>query len=150
MLRLSPDHLAAIRSHAAADYPNECVGALLGDWDHSENVRTVRLVLPLLNAAANPRAAFRLDDAERLRVFVQEEKRTGLSVVGFYHSHPDCPARPSETDRRESGFGFSFVIVSVNRGAPAQVASWVFDPEREVFDAEEMRTDLTPAPPPSA
>jgi proteasome lid subunit RPN8/RPN11 len=141
MLLLGPAHRDAIRSHAAAEYPAECVGALFGSWDFAANVRTVAAVLPLRNASANPRRAFELSGDDLLRVFVQEEKRTGLTVVGFYHSHPDCPAVPSETDRRLCGFEYSFVIVSVIAGAPAEIRSWVFDPQRERFEEEGLKPE---------
>jgi proteasome lid subunit RPN8/RPN11 len=141
MLHLSRAHLDAIRTHAARDYPFECVGALFGSWDFAGNVRTVAHVLPLRNASANPRREFELDAAERLRVFFAEEKRLGATLIGFYHSHPDCPAVPSETDRRRCGFAYSFVIVPVTAGRAGDVRSWVFDPTREEFAEEELRLE---------
>src|SRR5437868_3789452 len=98
MLLLSAHFAAAVRAHAARTYPEECVGALLGTWDFAADIRTVTEVLPLINSHPQPRRAFALDTEGHL-AFVRREREAGLAVVGFYHSHPDWPANPSEIDR---------------------------------------------------
>jgi len=138
-----PDALRdAIRAHAQRDYPLECVGALYGTWDFASGVRRASQILPLTNASPEPRRAFSLSSADLLNAFVHHEKRTGLTFVGIYHSHPDCPARPSATDRRECRIECSFVIASVVAGAMVELTSWVLDPDGGSFAPEPIeRTD---------
>jgi len=63
----------------------------------------------------------------------------GLDVVGVYHSHPDHPARPSETDLAEATFpGFTYVIVSVHDGVPEALTAWTLAPDRSEFRREEI------------
>ena len=91
-----------IRAHSAETYPHECCGALLGrdgDVAHPEAVREVLALFPLVN---------RRDDSPRNRFSVTAEdvleadktaQAQGLQVIGWYHSHPDHPARPSQYDQ---------------------------------------------------
>lgn len=61
-----------------------------------------------------------------------------LDVLGYYHSHPDHPARPSEYDRNHAWPWYSYVIVSVKRGEPKDTTSWVLSDDRSRFDPEPM------------
>jgi proteasome lid subunit RPN8/RPN11 len=46
--------------------------------------------------------------------------------VGFYHSHPDHPARWSQTDLAEAHWlGCSYIITSVEAGQAAETRSFV-------------------------
>ncbi len=65
--------------------------------------------------------------------------KRGMDIVGFFHSHPDCPPRPSETDREFALPVVAFVIVSVLNGKAAETASWVLRDDRSGFDAEEVQ-----------
>jgi proteasome lid subunit RPN8/RPN11 len=73
--------------------------------------------------------------------YARLEKRAdaeGLSMLGFYHSHPDHPAVPSDYDR-EHGFPFfHYVLVAVRAGVPGELASYVLSEDRGVFDREEL------------
>lgn len=123
-----------MRDHAAAAYPNECVGVLLGDWDHATDVRTVREVRSLANVSDQPQRGYRVDP--RAVMELMRAERPGAVVLGFYHSHPDCPARPSETDRRDAAPDFSYVILSVYAGTPVETNGWVFRIETDGFVRE--------------
>src|SRR6266498_3025684 len=60
----------------------------------------------------------------------------GKLVLGFYHSHPDHPARPSEFDREHAWPWYSYVIVSVQKGEPENLTAWVLKDGRTSFDPE--------------
>ncbi len=62
----------------------------------------------------------------------------GLLLIGFFHSHPDHPARPSEFDREHALPWWSYVIVSVQQGHSADVLSWALREDRSAFEAEEI------------
>jgi proteasome lid subunit RPN8/RPN11 len=59
-------------------------------------------------------------------------------VLGFYHSHPDHPARPSEYDRQHAWPFYSYVIVSISKGEPVDMTSWVLDEATETFSRQDI------------
>ena len=129
-IRLSPDVLQEISRHAAASYPHEACGALVGARED------VRLSLPLPNRDARaPEVGFLVDPNDYLRV-ESEAESLGLSLLGFWHSHPDGLALPSSADRAYAWEGLLTVIVSVTHGAPEEISAWRLDgqdaPFREV------------------
>ena len=66
---------------------------------------------------------------------------SGLDIVGYYHSHPDHPARPSEFDREHAWPGTSYVIVSVEKGKAVDCRSWRLRDDRAAFDEERLDGD---------
>lgn len=128
-----------IRAHGAETYPHECCGALLGrdrDGAHPEAEREVLVLLPLVN---------RRDDSPRNRFSVTAEdvleadkaaQTQGLEVIGWYHSHPDHPARPSQYDQDHAWPWYSYIIVSVHNGSPQDMNSWRLDDDRNAFSPE--------------
>ncbi len=151
-LRLVGAQIKAIREHGSADYPNECCGILLGHADGARKV--VREVIPLKNLRLSPARAqellplespgresgrnrFLIDPLEQLQVERGARKRS-LDVLGYYHSHPDAPARPSDYDREHAWPWYSYVIVSVEKGEPKEMTSWVLSDDRSRFDSEQM------------
>lgn len=128
--RLSPDVLLDISRQAAASYPREACGALVGAGEE------VRHSVPLPNRDTRaPEVGFAVDPKDYLRVETEAESR-GLSLLGFWHSHPDGLALPSAADRAYAWEGLLTVIVSVTRGAPEEISAWRLDgreaPFREV------------------
>jgi proteasome lid subunit RPN8/RPN11 len=118
-IRLAPEALAAIRAEAARAYPHEGCGALLGPSD-----REIRESLPLANDEdGSPRTRFRVSPRDYLAVEEAAEAR-GVRLVGFWHSHPDHPARPSPTDRRYAWEGLLTVVVRVEKGEPREITAW--------------------------
>jgi len=117
----------AIRGHGVETYPNECCGALIGD----EGV--VRHVAPLPNVTeegARRRFLIRPSDYK----FVEEEAtRLKQELLGFYHSHPDHPARPSQYDLDHAFPSFWYVIVSIQQGQPADMTVWRLADDRSQF-----------------
>lgn len=151
-LRLNKAQWEAIGKHGAATYPNECCGILLGNAQGAE--KDVCEVVPLKNLRLDPARAqellplespgmesernrFLIDPLEQLRVEKSARARK-LDVLGYYHSHPDHPARPSEYDREHAWPWYSYIIVSVQRGVPREMTSWVLSDDRSRFDPEQM------------
>lgn len=147
-LRMNQELAERIRRHGAETFPHECCGALLGhDAADGEKVdsektalqaREVLELFPLVN---------RRDDSPRNRFAVSAEdvldaekaaRQHGLDVVGWYHSHPDHPARPSQFDREHAWPWYSYVIVSVMSGAPAEMTSWRLNDDRQAYSAERI------------
>jgi len=138
-----------IRAHGAETYPHECCGALLGrDAGVIEGSdpakypvapeREILALYPLVN---------RRDDSPRSRFSVTSEdvmaaeraaRVSGMDVVGWYHSHPDHPARPSQFDRDHAWPWYSYIIVSVQNGAPQEMTSWRLNDDRQEFSPESI------------
>jgi len=151
-LVVKPTHLEAIKRHGQADYPNECCGILLGESQNE--CKNLREVVPLKNLRHDARRAekilpldepgresernrFLIDPLEQLHV--EKDARTRkLDVLGYYHSHPDHPARPSQYDREHAWPWYSYVIVSVERGEPKHLTSWILSDDRSHFEEESI------------
>jgi proteasome lid subunit RPN8/RPN11 len=136
-MQTTPNILDRIRSHGADAYPEEGCGFLLGTMtDDGENRVTA------LHRATNRRSERRTRryelTADDYRDADAAAQTQGLDVVGVYHSHPDHPARPSETDLEEATFpGYTYVIVSVRDGTPEALTAWTLAPDRSEFHREE-------------
>ncbi len=134
--------LDVIHVHGQATYPEECCGFLLGYATAEGN--------PVV--AASPVENRRVENRERRYTITPHDyhaadrfaRRQGLDIVGFYHSHPDHPARPSATDLAEATFsGYTYVIVSIRDGQATDLTAWSLATDRSRFDAETI--DLLPA-----
>jgi|ERR1700683_502031 len=151
-IRISDTLERRIREHGQGTYPNECCGALLGK--DSEGVREISDILPLKNQHKDsPRNRFILTP-EDVREAEAQAKRTGSELLGWYHSHPDAPARPSEFDREHAWPWYSYVIVSVKAGRADEMNSWRLVEDRSGYDAEKIEVngqgdESTPASPTS-
>ena len=131
-LSLQPGVAEAIRAHGVETYPNECCGALIG----RDGVVTHTLALPNVTDEG-PRRRFRVSD----RDYLQCEKRArelGGELLGFYHSHPDHPARPSQYDLDHALPFFSYIIVAVRAGTSEDMTSWRLREDRSAFDEESL------------
>jgi proteasome lid subunit RPN8/RPN11 len=137
-LKIDDDLVERIHAHAVQTYPHECCGALLGRDD--EESREVLDLLPLPNRRGDsPRNRFELtpDDVRLAEKTAREQK---LELLGWYHSHPDAPARPSEFDREHAWPWYSYIIVSVQKGEPRDMNSWRLQDDRSAYDAESIET----------
>lgn len=131
-LRLNPQVHAAIRAHGSETYPNECCGALIG----RDGTVTETLALPN-TTAEGPRRRFMVRPQD-YREAEQRAAQAGGELLGFYHSHPDHPARPSQYDLDHAWPFFSYVIVSVRDGVSEDMTSWRLRDDRSGFDQEEL------------
>jgi len=122
----------AIEAHGSATYPHECCGALLG------TAGRVSATFALPNTTEEgPRRRFLVRPAD-YRTAEQEASRQGRELLGFYHSHPDHPARPSQYDLDHAWPFFSYVIVSIMSGSAAAMTSWRLRDDRSAFDEEPL------------
>ena len=69
---------------------------------------------------------------------MQEERKGGPTVLGFYHSHPDVPARPSQYDLEHAWPVYSFLIMAVHQGRATEMHSWVMVEDHSRFEEEEL------------
>ena len=115
MLKIPESVYAALKSHGEETYPHECCGVLLGRMEDDD--RQVSEVVRCGNTRDDrPQDRYHIDPRELVRIQRQGRER-GLDIVGFYHSHPDHPARWSQTDLAEAHWiGCSYVITSVEKG----------------------------------
>lgn len=134
ILKINPDVADRIRAHGAEGYPHEICGALLGRESGGE--REVLAAFPLANRRNDsPRNRFSIatEDVLHAEAAAREQE---LALVGWYHSHPDHPARPSEFDREHAWPWYSYVILSVAAGGPREMVSWRLREDRSGYDEE--------------
>jgi len=115
MLKVNRKEYDALRGHGEETYPHECCGVLLGRMDGDE--RLVTSIVRCGNTRADsPHNRYNIDPRELVRI-QREGRDRGEDIVGFYHSHPDHPARWSPTDLAEAHWiGCSYVITSITKG----------------------------------
>lgn len=129
---ISPEALNAMRLHAAAGYPYECCGALIAQQE------TIVEAIPLQNTTGGGAARrFRIGPDGYREAEAKASERGG-TLVGFYHSHPNEPARPSQYDLDHAWPNLTYVIISVNGGTPGDVTSWHLRDDRSAFDEGEL------------
>ena len=136
-LQLTEEHTQAIRAHAAEDYPHECCGFLVGRAD-GESVAVIRTIPAGNTRDDSPRNRFEIDPGEMVRTD-RAARAEGLGVVGFYHSHPDAPAIPSEFDREHAWMGYCYVIVSVRLGQAREMRNWRLAEDHQGFEEDPIR-----------
>jgi proteasome lid subunit RPN8/RPN11 len=151
-VELTRQELRRMEQHGAEAYPNECCGVLLGKEQDGRKVITD--ILPLKNARADARQSssdllpegFR-DGSSRNRFLIfpedllqseREARKRGVDIMGFYHSHPDHPARPSEYDRKAAWPWYTYLILAVENGSPREITGWLLTEDRLQFLPEEV------------
>ena len=133
-LVISPRHLQTVGRHATMSYPDECCGVLIGRA--LEDATVVERVLSVGNERRDSRHNRYLISPETVLAAQKEAHALGLDVVGYYHSHPDHPARPSEFDREHAWPWVSYLIVSLQGRKVVDTRSWRLSEDRERFDEE--------------
>jgi proteasome lid subunit RPN8/RPN11 len=151
-LKLNHAQVEAIRRHATQDYPFECCGVILGKADGIS--KAVHEIVPLKNLRHDPARAqewlpvddpareternrFLIDPLDQLRM-EKDARARGLDVLGYYHSHPDHPPRPSIYDRAHAWPCYSYLIVSVEQGIAKDLTCWVLAEGGGMFCPEEV------------
>jgi proteasome lid subunit RPN8/RPN11 len=133
VLKMSQSVYDAIRAHGEETYPHECCGALLGKsapdgWTIKASIRAGNT---RTDSAHN---RYHISPVELVKI-ERESRLQGLSIAGFYHSHPDHPAQWSQTDFLEAHWlGCSYVITAVAQGKAATTNSF-----RLAGDSEENK-----------
>lgn len=133
-LRIHPETAERIRAHGAEGYPHEICGALFGRESGGE--REVTALFPLVNQRQDsPQNRFAIAPVDVLHAETAA-RRQNLDLVGWYHSHPDHPARPSEFDREHAWPWFSYIILSVAGRRPQEMTSWRLRDDRSGYEEE--------------
>lgn len=123
-----------MQAHARRGYPFEVCGVLVGDEGAVAEVIAVEN-----RETGQPRVRYQIAPEDLIRV-QRESRGRGREILGYYHSHPDHPARPSETDRRIAAGGLSdgviHVVVGVQGGTETLATAWVFRDAGQAFAEE--------------
>ena len=139
-IQIPPEIYQQIQREGSAAYPHECCGILIGRDDKSIG-RIVDRIVPMKNVfdPAEQYHRFSIDPMALARAD-ETAVAEGKSVIGFYHSHPDHPARPSEYDRTHvpPWAFYSHVIVAIEKGKPAAMTCWVMNEGTEQFVEQPM------------
>jgi len=118
----------AIRAHGRETYPHECCGALLGRDDQ------VTAIVALPNTTEEgPRRRFLVRPSD-YRDAERRATELGADLLGFYHSHPDHPARPSQYDLDHAWPTFAYIIVAVAAGSAGDMTVWYLKDDRSSFE----------------
>ena len=129
-----------IYDHTEASYPNECCGLMIGTMSGADTrvVHTFRKCSNLNTERARDR--YQLDPLDMLKA-EREFEGSPWDIVGIYHSHPDHPSRPSQTDTDGAFPVYSYVIISVQKGTVASANSWVLNERERRFYEEPLVTE---------
>ncbi len=136
MLRISEELAERIRAHGVETYPYECCGALLGR-EGGPDREVVSLVRLENRRNDSPRNRFEITP-EDVRLAESKAKELGCDLIGWYHSHPDAAARPSEFDRDHAWPWYSYIIIGIEERVPKEMNSWRLTDDRTRYDSEEI------------
>lgn len=143
MIALNDEQLSEMRAHGERDYPYECCGLMLGRFE--SGLKQVLETYAISNA--------REEEAKRNRFLIRPEelmrgekyaREQGFDVVGFYHSHPDDVAVPSQYDLEHAWPTYSYVVMSVEKGRTVDLRSWEMEADRSRFNEEEIVSEARP------
>jgi proteasome lid subunit RPN8/RPN11 len=122
-LRIGAAALEVVRAHAEEGYPNEICGVLIGPAGKGWISEARRARNAVIERA---RDRYEIDPVDQLRI-QRECDAGGLEILGYYHSHPDHPARPSVFDTERAWAGMLYLIVSVAQGRQVDANGFVTD-----------------------
>jgi proteasome lid subunit RPN8/RPN11 len=129
-------HLAEIQQHGEATFPHECCGFLLGRLEESRRV-VVQTLRAQNQRTDSPQNRYQISPQEYMHADRQASQED-LEIIGFYHSHPNHPARPSKFDLETAWPAYAYVIVSVNRGKAGEMTAWILADDRSRFFPDEI------------
>ncbi|MEZ5424998.1 MAG: M67 family metallopeptidase [Pyrinomonadaceae bacterium] len=140
MISINNKLIEQIERHGESTFPHECGGMLIGRFEDGR--KEVVELLPMENAMEESERHNRVlilpKDVLRAERHAREKK---LDVIGYYHSHPNDRAVPSQFDLDHALPVWSYIIVSVLNGKAADVRSWEMEADRSRFNEEEVMND---------
>lgn len=143
-----PELLEEMRRHARACYPEECCGFLFSSIDLAQQTpRPIRSIALTPNEQIGERHRRFVISADQLRAAERAAADRGEVVSGFFHSHPDHPARPSRFDQEHAWPWYTYLILSVRPGETTPEAG-AFEIDAEA--GELVAVPLVPAGTPAA
>lgn len=137
MIYITEEHKKEIEAHGEKTYPFECGGMLIGRFE-ADGKKTVTETFPLENSSQENqknRVLILPIDVMKAERYARSLK---LDVVGYYHSHPEDRAVPSQYDLDHALPVWSYIIVSVIGGKAVDVRSWQMEDDRSKFNEEEF------------
>ncbi len=138
MLRIKKELIDQIKKQGEAGYPYEICGFLIGTIDYQNDMREALEIFQVENQnkeRANDR--FEIDPKDYIKVENYADSK-GLSIIGIYHTHPDHPDRPSQTDLMFAQPDMSYIIMSINQGKAGNWRSWKLEGDRFVEEKVEI------------
>ena len=138
MITIGNEQLKEIREHGVRDYPYECCGLLLGRFRDEGKFVTETYAISNAREESAKRNRFLIEPKELMRG-EQYARSKDLEVVGFYHSHPESPAVPSQYDLEHAWPTYSYIIVSTSEDQAGDLFSWEQEADRSKFNQEELR-----------
>ncbi|MCL5033641.1 MAG: M67 family metallopeptidase [Bacteroidetes bacterium] len=141
MVRTSRELARRMEEHGQKTYPEECCGILLGSTDGDETV--ILDVVEIDNLQEdNRRRRFLITPKQYLQAERAASERN-LQLLGFYHSHPDHPAIPSEFDREHALPWFTYIVLSVAYGEAKVMTAWFLSESRDRFNETPLSIETT-------
>jgi proteasome lid subunit RPN8/RPN11 len=138
MICLSRSHVTELFRHLEAHYPHEACGVFLGvkgdqsvDGRQLERVTGVRAIPNLNTERAHDRYEM---DPKGLLAAEKEARAAGVGVIGIWHSHPDHPARPSQTDLERAWPAYTYLIAAIREGRGAEWTCWMLNDAGTAFE----------------
>lgn len=119
MRSLKSDVIDAVVAHARDTAPAECCGVLIGSEDEIVEAFRTR------NSADRP-TRFLIEPRDHFDA-IRSARARRLDVVGYYHSHPHSPARPSETDVAEANYPDQLSLIVSLASDPPDLRLFRFD-----------------------
>ena len=135
---------AGIRRHGEDTYPHECCGALVG----RDGQVTAIVALPN-TTDEGPRRRFMVRPSD-YQLAERRATELGGDLLGFYHSHPDHPARPSQYDLDHAWPTFAYIIVAVATGVAGDMTVWFLKDDRSRFEEGSLNHGENSHPDPAA
>ncbi len=133
-LKIGSGDVGHIHDHAREGYPEEVAGAMVGM--NLDGMKIVVDVWRAENTHEEERSRRFLIDPLVYKKFEEQADERDMEILGFYHSHPDHPAEPSEYDRDHAWPGYSYVIASVSEDGIQDMRSWALKDDRSGYDEE--------------
>jgi len=140
VLVLTPEQRRQIETEGATAYPNECCGIIFGReiTDGGVTRRVVDQLQPVANEFESGEQFHRFLITPQTLFQAEKQCTQGRLVLGFYHSHPDHPARPSDYDLEHGWQFYSYIIVAVRQGDAKEMTSWVLNEDTGRFDEQNI------------
>ena len=138
MLKIPTNILRGIYDHTEQSYPHECCGLMIGTMTETRDARVVHTFRKCRNLNTDrSHDRYDMDPKDMLKV-QREFDGTAWDIVGVYHSHPDHPSRPSQTDTDHAWPDYSYIIISVQKGTVATANTWVLNESERRFHEEPL------------
>ena len=148
VVKISQQAYEGMIKHAESGYPYEVCGVMIGSGDKITHFRECKNLIAEDLVETEFKNSNNLDK-ERLRDRFELDPKSyidadewarikGLEILGIYHSHPDHPSRPSETDRQIASPFWGYIIFSINQGKFNDARLWYINEDAYQFEQREF------------